>query len=126
MKKGKLIAVEKSPGQIVKMYEADALRLGYIKPLPAQGNKMHQAEGNKVQEKETIVPGDSAWQPSAQESEEVYDDFSTIAGLGPATTRALVLNGITTFDKLMTATNLESFLHPRALAAIVAWREGRG
>lgn len=125
-KRGRLITVEKSPGHFVKMYEADALRLGYIKPQPAQGNKMRPAEGNKAENpSDLIVDGE---QSAAEElitsiADEISVDFSAIAGLGPASARALELNGITTFEQLKKATNLD-FLPQRAQTAIEKWRTG--
>lgn len=112
LKKGRLIRVEISPGRIVKMYEADAAARGYVVPqvekaLPPAQNKMRLPEEDKNAE--------------AGKSQEPADDFTTIDGVGPATARALVVNGITTFAQLRAAGKL-SFLTASANAAIEEWR----
>jgi predicted flap endonuclease-1-like 5' DNA nuclease len=112
--KGPLIRVELRPGQFVKMYEADAIAAGHIKPktelaqksMPAQENKMRLPETEK---QETAVP------PSP-------DDFGEIEGVGPATARRLIAQGITTFDELRNADL--SFLNDKQRGAIEEWRNG--
>lgn len=119
MRKGKLIRVEIGPGQFRKMYEADAIEKGYIKPKnqPAERDKMLRPQGDKVAgQKSVSVSAETVSAPS--------DDFTQIPGVGPATARMLVANGITTFDQLRQASSL-SFLPERALQAIETWRNAR-
>jgi predicted flap endonuclease-1-like 5' DNA nuclease len=108
MKKGKLIRVERAPGQIVKMYRADAERLGYIKAQEKPQDKQRLPEQNKAPEPEE--------KPQA-------DDFTVIPGVGPATARALAANGITTFDALRAAGSID-YLTEKANQAIQDWRNG--
>jgi predicted flap endonuclease-1-like 5' DNA nuclease len=99
--KGKLVKIEVSPGRLVKMYEADAVAAGHIKPktkaLPASENKMILPTENKT-----------------------ADDFSGIPGIGPAAARAILAHGIATYDDLKTADL--SFLPKRAQESIEAWK----
>jgi predicted flap endonuclease-1-like 5' DNA nuclease len=112
--KGPLVRVELRPGQFVKMHEADAIEAGHIKPktelaqksMPAQENKMRLSETEKT---ETAVPLSPA-------------DFGEIEGVGPATARRLVAQGITTFDELRNADL--SFLNDKQRGAIEEWRNG--
>lgn len=94
MRKGPLVRVQKAPGQYVKMYEADAIRLGLLqeKSKPAGGDKMRKPERNKAVEPETT---DQPADPPKPD-----DDFTIIPGVGAATARALAAHGITTFEQL--------------------------
>jgi predicted flap endonuclease-1-like 5' DNA nuclease len=132
-KKGKLITVEKFPGHFVKMYEADAMRLGLVKPRAAGNDKLRPAEGNKLHSAERspetvaeMIQAEQAVddpQPPQGNPAEALDDFATIPGLGPATARALQLNGIMTFEQLRrTPAKDLAFLQQRALMAIEKWR----
>lgn len=112
MKKGPLVRVEIAPGRVVKMYRADAIEQGYVeapetKEQPRRHDKQRLPEQNKEPEPEP--------EP---------DDFTEIDGVGPATARAIVANGITTFDALRAA-NLD-FLSGSPLAAVEEWREAGG
>ena len=53
MKKGKLVKVQKGPGQWVKMYEEDARRLGL---LPAEAAKPPEAKMRKPSRNKAIAP----------------------------------------------------------------------
>lgn len=119
MKKGPLIKVEIAPGRYVKMYRADAEAQGLVAPAPAAtkaqpptGNKMLPPAGNKKADAGT----DPATDPPAA------DDFTTIQGIGPASARALVARGITTFAQLRQASQLD-FLSVQARQAIETWRQ---
>jgi len=112
-KKGKLIRVQIKPGRYVKMYEADAIAQGYIKAQPQAENKMRQPPGNKVAPEEP------------PEEKPQADDFITIPGIGPATARALVSHGITTFEQLKSAGDL-AYLTAKGRDAIEAWRIANG
>ena len=107
--KGQLIRVVKRNGQIVKMYEADAIAQGLIKGKPQAENKMRTPSENKA---EPEAPAEEPPKP---------DDFSTIPGIGKATARALVAHGVTTFEQLHQAGKL-SYLTSKAAEAIEAWR----
>jgi len=112
MKKGPLVKVQIGRGQYVKMYEADAIAKGLLpsKAKPPADNKMRLSTENKSAPPETEV-----------ESTPPADDFTTIAGVGPATARALVANGITTFEQLRQAGAL-GYVTPKTMQAIEAWR----
>lgn len=110
MKKGPLIKVQLAPGQYVKMYQADAIAKGLIEPpatkmQPPAQNKMRQPEAEKTPEPEPA------------------DDFTEIPGVGPATARALAAHGITTFEQLRQAGELD-YVTAATMAAIEAWRDG--
>ncbi len=107
-RKGKLVRVQ-LPGRVVKMYEADAIEKGYIKGQPQAPNKMRIPSENKA---EPETPAEETPKP---------DDFTTIPGIGPASARALVAHGITTFEQLRQAGEL-TYLTGKASGAIEAWR----
>lgn len=108
-KKGKLIRIERKPGQFVKMYETDAIAQGYIKAKPQAENKMRTPVMNKGE-------------PEAAPEEKIEaDDFTTISGIGKASARALVSHGISTFEQLRAAGNLD-YLSTKAQEAVEIWR----
>lgn len=123
MKKGPLIKVEISPGRYVKMYQADAEADGLVKPsekaLPATGNKMLPPSANKMAEKTEGVADPGAAAPADPAA---ADNFATIQGIGMASARALVARGITTFEQLRQATQLD-FLSATARQAVEKWRQ---
>ena len=114
MRKGKLIRVKLRSGQFVKMYEADAIAQGYLAPKakPQAQNKMRTPLQNK-----------SAPEEIETESAPPADDFTTIPGVGPATARALVTHGITSFEQLRQAGTL-GYISPKTMKAIEDWRNG--
>lgn len=114
MKKGPLVKVEIRPGQFVKMYEADAIAQGYLKARSKPLDKMQTRPLDKQRAPEP--PSTSSGQPEP-------DDFTTIAGVGPATARALVAHGIVTFEQLRGAGEL-AYLNERTNRAIEEWRGG--
>ena len=121
MSKGKLVRVQLQKGQFVKMYEADAIAKGLLPPKakPQAVNKMRTPPANKSVSAEPEQAQPERAQPEA-ESAPVADDFTTIPGIGKATARALVANGITTFEQLKAAGKLE-YLSPKARQAIEDW-----
>jgi hypothetical protein len=110
-KKGKLVRVRLGRGQVVKMYEADAIAQGLIpgKAKPQAENKMRVPVGNKAV---PDAPAEELPKP---------DDFTTISGIGPATARALIAHGIATFEQLRAAEELP-YLTGKARDAIASWR----
>jgi predicted flap endonuclease-1-like 5' DNA nuclease len=110
-KKGKLVRVQRGRGMFVKMYEADAIAQGLIpgKAKPQAENKMRVPGENK-----TLSAAPAAELPKP-------DDFTTIPGIGPASARALVAHGITTFEQLREAVSI-SYLTSKARDSIEAWR----
>jgi len=118
MKKGPLVKIPIGRGQFVKMYEADAIAQGKMprKAKPPADNKMRLF---------TATQNKSAHQEPEVESAPPADDFTTIQGVGPATARALVANGITNFEQLRQAGAL-TYLTPRTMQAIEKWRELSG
>jgi len=117
MKKGPLVKVKIRGSQFVKMYEADAIAKGLLpsKAKPQADNKMRLP--TDMQNKSTPP------EPEV-ESAPLADDFTTIPGVGPATARALVANGITTFEQLRQAGVL-TYVTPRTMQAIEKWRSGK-
>lgn len=119
MKKGPLVRVELQPGRFVKMYEQDAIAQGLLeakakppgenKMLPPAGNKMVEAQGSKGAGEQDDPPDPPA------------DDLTTIDGIGPATARALQARGITTFEDLRKAGDL-NFISAQAQKAIDEWK----
>ena len=111
--KGPLIRVTLPAGNIVKMYQADALAAGYIKPKPQPQNKALPPAQNKM------LPA-----PVTNKAEEADEgqvvDFSTIKGVGLASARLIVANGIATYDELQAAD--VSFLSSKARQAVEDWR----
>ena len=103
-KKGPLIKIEIRPGQLVKMYEADAIKLGHLKARGPAQNKMREPEANKTADEQTAA-----------------DDFKTIPGIGPAAARALEASGITTFEQLRAAGEIP-YLTDKANKALEEWR----
>lgn len=121
--KGPLIKVEVSPGRYVKMYRADAEARGLVSPAqssaatatkaqPPTENKMLPPSGNKTAAADAPPP----------QAPPAADDFTTILGIGRASARALVANGITTFAQLRQATQLD-FLSVTARQAVEQWRK---
>ena len=117
MKKGPLVKIQIGKGQFKKMYEADAIAQGLLpaKAKPQAENKMRLP---------TTTQNKSAPQDPEVESSPSADDFTTIPGVGPATARALLANGIITFEQLRQAGVL-SYVTPRTMQAIEAWRSGK-
>lgn len=109
MKKGPLISVRHPDGHYTKMYREDAIAAGLlpgVKSAPLPGNKIAPLPGNK----------------STPEVEAPPDDFTTIPGVGLASSRSLVAQGVKTFDQLR-GTDLSTLsLSKRVVDAIEAWR----
>jgi predicted flap endonuclease-1-like 5' DNA nuclease len=103
--KGRLIRVQIGPDQYRKMYEADAERLGLIKARSKPEDKMIE-------------------RPADTKAEEPVkaDDFTAIPGVGKAAARALVAHGITTFEQLRQAGELD-YLSGKINRAIEEWRQ---
>ena len=146
MNKGKLINVEISKGRYVKMYEADAIAQGKIKPPAAAekklrippANKMWKPEANKVSSPVVGDPGAVDPQaimveivklenetPPPEELATSQDDLTTIPGVGKASARALAAHGVETLEALKAAQDLD-YLPAKVLAAIAKWRSERG
>lgn len=105
--KGTLIRVTLPSGNMVKMYEQDAIAQGLIEP---------EIEPQEVESEEP-----------AQEDQEVPEaaqnaDFAAIKGIGKASAKKLVANGILTHDDLLTK-NID-FLPSKVVKSIEAWRDG--
>ena len=115
MNKGKLVNIQISPGRFVKMYEADAIARGLLKAKPQAPNKMRVPGQNKTAPEEKLE--------MPVEEKPPADDFTTIPGVGPATARALVTHGVTSFDQLRSAGKLD-YLSSKTMQAIEAWRNG--
>lgn len=115
-KSGPLVKVEISPGRIVKMYKEDAIAEGYLPPeikaMPPAENKMIPRSENKAAAPPVIEPPKTG-----------PDDFTTILGVGRATSRALQARGVTTFEQLRQAGALD-YVSESAMKAIEAWRNG--
>jgi len=109
MAKGRLVRVRHPDGHYSKMYEADAIAAGLL-----PGAKMRAAASNKM----APAPADKAEAKPAEP-----DDFTTIAGVGKAATRALWAQGINTFDDLRTADLSQLDLTKRTQTAIEEWRD---
>jgi len=126
-KKGKLVRVETAKGKIVKMYEADAIRLGLLpesaKAKAPAANKMRQPQENKDPTPGPSPSNDGEGGEPTQALPGEGDDFTTIQGIGPATARALKAHGIESFDALRQAGELD-YVSPKAMAAIEEWRNG--
>jgi predicted flap endonuclease-1-like 5' DNA nuclease len=113
--KGKLIRVTMPAGNIVKMYTQDAIAMGLIKapqtkamPAPAENKMMPMPAENKAQ-------------PAPQNDNELLpSDFKLIKGLGKASARMLVAQGVTTCEQLRTADI--SFLPAKVQKAVEDWR----
>jgi predicted flap endonuclease-1-like 5' DNA nuclease len=114
MKKGPLVKIKIGRGQFVKMYEADAIAKGL---LPSKAKPLTQ---NKMLDPTATQNKSAPTEPEAESTPPV-DDFTTIQGVGPATARALVANGITSFEQLRQAGAL-AYVTPRTMQAIEAWR----
>lgn len=130
--KGPLIRVNNN-GRMVKMYEADAIAAGLVKPKdqparPAQEGKARPAEENKQApppaipqgKMEPAAVGTAPEKPAAEESVAAADDLTQIEGVGKATARQLAANGIDSFAALRQATDL-SFINGPARLAIEEW-----
>lgn len=119
MGKGKLIIVQTGKNRRVKMYEADAIAMGYIKPnaaapkaRPAAENKMLTPAENKATKPLAVLET-----PVAEPS----DDFTQIDGIGKGTARALQAHRIKTFDDLRKAGDLH-FIGESARKSIEKWK----
>jgi predicted flap endonuclease-1-like 5' DNA nuclease len=133
-KKGPLVRVELQPGRFVKMYEADAITQGYIKPKPekksrpAQADKRRPPQEDKEKSKpappveEVPQPTDNMLEPVAAEAT-AADKLTEITGIGKATERLINAHGITTFDQLRSAEDL-SFLSTQAQQSVEDWING--
>ena len=112
MKKGKLVRIRIGRSQFKKMYEADAIAQGLLpsKTKPSAHNKMRLSTGNKLAPQKLKV-----------ENAPLEDDFTTIHGVGPATVRALIANGITTFEQLRQCEALD-YITSKSMKAIEAWK----
>lgn len=114
MKKGKLITVKNKSGAYVKMYEKDAENAGLIP------KKEHAEVENKQR-----FPVEDKTVSMSKPVDSVPDDFTTIENVGPATARAIVAHGITTFGQLRNAGKL-NYISIRAMESIETWRQGNG
>lgn len=115
MGKGPLVIVRHPDGHASKMYLEDAVAAGLVpaaKGLPAGENKMMLPVEDKAAAHPPLENAGAG---------EAADDLTTIAGLGLASARVLVANGVTTFAQLRAAKNL-SYLSKKAQAAVEAWR----
>lgn len=105
--KGPLVRVELQPGRYVKMYRADAIEAGHIKPDPAPPGgtkKRTPAEDKAIRpEGDKSVPRPPAPTPLNPPEEGKADDLTVIQGVGQATARALKARGIASFDELRAA-----------------------
>lgn len=119
-KSGPLVKVEISPGHVVKMYKEDAIAEGYLPPetkskmIPPAENKIIPPAENKAAE----PPPPEVDTPKAGP-----DDFTMIPGVGRATARALQARGVTTFEQLRQAGQVD-YVSESAMKAIEAWRNG--
>lgn len=107
--KGPLITVKHPDGHHTRMHEADAIEAGLIpgrKAAPVPGNKIAPMPENKTAPAPEVPP----------------EDFSTIPGVGRASARSLVSQGVTTFAGLRTVDLDGLTLAPSVKAAIEAWR----
>lgn len=115
--KGPLVRVQIG-NRWVKMHEADAIAAGHLaakatepeKARPAAENKARPTAEANVATKTTPAPAPVA---------ETAVDFATIDGVGPATARRIVAQGITTYEQLRQA-NLD-FLSGPTRQAIETW-----
>lgn len=117
MSKGPLIRVQIKPGHWVKMYKRDAEERGYI---PAE--KSVQKPQDKMIEGPVYSKPEAPVANKAPETEKLYDDFTVIPNIGPATVRALNAHGITTYDQLKVAGKIE-YISIRAMDSIDEWRK---
>lgn len=110
-KKGPLLRVRHADGHYTKMYEADAIAAGLI-----PGNKQARAPENKM----IATPSEN--KAVAEPDEAPADDFTTIPGVGKASARSLVAQGITSFAQLKSAELGELNLSAGVLKSIEEWR----
>lgn len=113
--RGPLVRVQVG-GRWVKMYQADAAAQKLVTVetqanRPAQEDKARPAENEKMVETAVIE----------NEPAQTVVDFSTIDGVGPATARRIVAQGIGTYEQLRTADL--GFLSGAQQQAIRAWIE---
>ena len=112
--RGKLVKVEIAPGRLVKMSEQDAIDKGLIKKRQPPQNKMIAPPPDNNMIPVPVTTGNKA------DDKPIADDFSSIPGIGAASARAIIANGITTLAQLR---NSEcKFLSVRAREAIEAWK----
>jgi predicted flap endonuclease-1-like 5' DNA nuclease len=99
------------------MYEADAIAQG---KLPG---KAKEAPQNKMRDPAAKQNKSAPQEPEVESAPvEAADDFTTIPGIGKGTARALIANGITSFEQLRQAGTLK-YLTPKTMQAIEAWRK---
>lgn len=110
--KGALIKVRMPAGNVVKMYEQDAIDQGLIEGVTSE-QKQHQKAEDKKRKGDENKGGETV--------ETV--DFSEIDGVGKATARKIVENGIRTFEELAEA-DLSNVLTGKAITAIEVWKNG--
>lgn len=106
--RGPLVRVKVGPGHWRNMRTQDAIDAGYIKGKVARTpeDKMASGPENKSAIADDLPP----------------EDFTVIEGVGKATARSLVAQGIRTLDQLR-AVRLEDLrLSKAALVSIEAWR----
>lgn len=131
--KGPLVRVELQPGRYVKMYEADAIAAGHIRPRPEPKQKARPPQENKIREpggdkgaETAVTPPAGAPAGTAEKMVETAvsepDDFTTIDGIGRATARLLAAHDITTFEELRQADL--GFLSGKQREVIEEWRSG--
>lgn len=107
--RGPLIRVTHPNGMVTKMYQQDAIDAGLIpgrKAAPPPENKLASLPENKASLPEETPP----------------DDFTTIPGVGQASARSLVAQGIRTFAQLRKADLETVTLSKTVINAIEAWR----
>lgn len=123
--KGPLIRVEISPGRFVKMYEQDAVAQGLVKPKQKKpgGNKLRRPQADKQGSGGAGEQGSNSTEQTFPGEEPEADDLTTIAGVGPATARALQARGLMTFEQLRQADLAILPISPAVKQAIEQWRE---
>lgn len=118
MRKGPLVKVHLGNGRYVKMHREDAIAAGHIDAPQEKAQPQPQTKERPKRQDKQITPQETkAAQPA--------DDFTVIDGVGPATARALEANGVTTFDELRDAGDLD-YLSASVNAAIEEWRAEAG
>lgn len=110
--RGPLIRVQTKGGGWVKMYEMDAIEAGLVpgkaKAAPPPENKLAPGPVNKA--------------PTGPAPEPEPDDFTAITGVGKASARSLVAQGIRTFEALRAADLDRLTLNPNVRKAVEEWR----
>ena len=117
-KKGKLVRVMRD-GHIVKMYEDDAIALGLIKKSKkAPANKIKNPQSDKQKNAREQKERD----PQKESAIVQAVEFAVIPGIGKASERQLIANGIITFEQLTDAPF--DFLSDKVNRALVDYVEG--